>query len=165
VKARAALLLVGLSGIGLAACGSSSSTEGGPPPTPAQFAARADAICRGEQKALKPAIEEAAAAFEAASTPEDVADAADQARAVVSEEREWLDRLRDLPRPPGESRSVDAMLSVAFGQASGSARLADAAEAEDEAEIETLTGQAERGAERYERLADGLGLGYCGHPH
>lgn len=57
------------------------------------------------------------------------------------------------------------MLSVAHGQARESDALAAATETSDEGRTEAVSERVTAKADRYEGLADRLGLACCGHPH
>jgi len=162
---RAALALTVIIAFCLTACGSGSSGTDRSPLKMSEFTEQADAICKEEQEALEPAIDAVATGFQEASSPQQIREVAGEGREVVARMRAGLDRLRKLPPPPEKKKAITAMLNVAYAQARDSLAVADAAGASDERRIEAISGRIVANAKRYERLADRLGFGYCGHPH
>jgi hypothetical protein len=89
---RLALLLLSLLAFAGASCG--DDDDGGDnPPSRAEFAERANEICRQADRSLEDVGENA-------ETPQDIVDAVDR---VIAETRDAVDQLADLERPEGRA--------------------------------------------------------------
>ena len=94
---RLAAIVLGLLAPGMASC------DGGDPPSRAEFAERANEICREAKRSLR-------GLGKNADTPQAIADAVDR---VIAETQGAVDELADLERPEGDAgrkaeRFVDA---------------------------------------------------------
>jgi hypothetical protein len=86
---RLAPILLSLLALAIASCGGGDDGDEGP--SQADFANRANDICRQAEASLEKV-------GEGADTPQDIVDAVDR---VVEESRDAVDRLADLDRPEG----------------------------------------------------------------
>jgi hypothetical protein len=91
---RLAPVLLCLLAFAGAACGDDDGGDGDNPPSRAEFAERANEICRQAGQALTDVGQNA-------ETPQDIVDAVDR---VIRESRDAVDQLADLDRPEGNAR-------------------------------------------------------------
>ena len=88
---RLAPILLSLLAFAIASCG--GGDDGDEAPSPADFAQRANEICRQAERALNNVGENA-------ETPEDIVEAVER---VIEESRGAVDQLADLERPEGQA--------------------------------------------------------------
>jgi hypothetical protein len=88
---RLAPILLSLLAFAIASCG--GDDDGGEAPSRADFAKRANEICRQAEASLEKV-------GEGAETPQDIVDAVDR---VIEESRDAVDQLADLDRPEGSA--------------------------------------------------------------
>jgi len=136
----------------IAACGTARTRAG---VTKAQFAAQADAVCRGAHAKLAYITERAAKLGRPSSTPGVMRKEVAVARAATAQ-------LESLPEPPGEDATIARWLTARTVAATVASDAAEAPSGEDVAAVRDVFAELEAARGRAQRLARDYGLEACG---
>jgi hypothetical protein len=135
-------------------------------PTKQQFVSEANHLCR---KVLTDPT--TVAAFHALSsmhslnafTPAKMKAKAPALESLQSAEQGWLDQLKALPEPSGESSQLNALWTALDQEVSVTGRLVKAFKDGSLSEFISLTKPANKADARWERLTKAYGLSACAH--
>lgn len=116
----------------------------------AEWIKQADVICKEADEEVR--------AVDEPSSLEDVAASADDVKAIVAEQ---LAQLRELPPPDEISDDVARMLDLLQQDVDSIDALKEAAEANDQAEFETVAEDASNLRDEANEIADSLGIEEC----
>jgi hypothetical protein len=152
MRARA-MALAALAAVALAAgCGGGGDGgEGGDRLTTEEFLQQADAICAEANQQL-----------DALGEPQSVEELATMAPQALSISEQTLDSLRELSPPEELEAQFDRALELLGQQNALAQELVTAAEAGDQAQLESIVAQAEPLDTEADAIADELGLEECG---
>jgi hypothetical protein len=152
-------------------CGGGDSTEtvtqvrtqtSAEPLTKAEYIAQADAICQ-QYQALGDKTDQMLSALGTIDSDEEAEQAAGIVRQSVVELRPTVQALQRLEPPPRDAQVIGTYLSIVSAQLGENADLADAYEAHDAPESQTIVDRIARDTAKQEGLAQGYGFKVCGH--
>ncbi|MBW3608680.1 MAG: hypothetical protein KY463_10040 [Actinobacteria bacterium] len=164
---RRCVAMLGAAALAVSGCGggdeqpaANDGTAAAAPLTKAQFVARADAVCREIKQAQRPYTDRLRS-LEHGTELERVAPILEGA---LEESRKGLRRLRELrAQAPREDRATfDTYLAAAERLLAQSAKLSEAAKADDRAAGREVAATVDALSADEQRLADEYGLDHCG---
>jgi hypothetical protein len=165
------VLLIAVSVLALTACGTTKTTTAVKRPTKAQYIAESDAICRAGRLERKPLLSEARANVLAArrGALSESAQAAEKEAASLLLRNTALiraedARLRKLPEPPGEGRTIEQLRKNASEGLANGDKVANALAKDELTAAGADVAAGRTAAASGERLARQYGFKVCDTP-
>jgi hypothetical protein len=165
-------LAVAVCVLGLAGCGggtktiiqsrTTTQTETGPPPTKAEFIARADAIC-DQYGPQRDRLNKQLSQYTEGVSRTQANQAAEVLRNTADVLRQEFLAIRQLPEPPADASVIDSYLSSAETTISDVDKLAAAVADYDVTRIKSVSGEMTTDGSKTQGIADGYGFKVCGH--
>jgi hypothetical protein len=158
-------LVVALAALGISSCGGTSRqtpsvTVSSATSTPAQFIARAAAVCRGVRAQEEPlkVREESLKKLPEIVAGREFVSLAGKAAAIS---RAADERLRALPRPPADAQAIQRLLQAYSEEATDATAIASAAIRQESGPGEAAAGALARSIALHRAPAKSLGMGGC----